>query len=212
MQPALNLPSSVSPMSPNNLRLVSASISLLTIAGVANANAGVPMLFLTVPAMIVALVPIIIVEAFIVGRLLGESAISRAKSVAISNLVSTIVGLPLTWAALVGLQLISGGGSSYGLETPMQKLLAVTWQAPWLIPYENDLPWMVPAASLALLIPYFFTSYFVEAPIVTHFEHAYSRVQIRTAVFRANLISYLILAALTLVWMFRSIQLGPTNG
>lgn len=200
-------------MNPNNLtRLVSAGISLLTFAGVANANAGVPMLFLTVPAMIVALVPIIIVEAFIVGRLLGASAISRAKSVAISNVVSTIVGLPLTWAALVGLQLISGGGSSYGLETPMQKLLAVTWQAPWLIPYESGLHWMLPAASLTLLIPYFFTSYFVEAPIVTHFERAYSRVQVRTAVFRANLISYLVLAAFTLIWMFWSIQHGPANG
>jgi hypothetical protein len=170
------------------------------------------MLFLTLPAMLIALVPIIVVEAIVIGRLLGSSAVSRAKSVAISNVASTVVGLPLTWAVLVALQLVSGGGSSYGITTPTQKFLAVTWQAPWLIPYESDLYWMLPAASLVLLIPFFFTSYFVEAPIVSRLEPAYSRTHVRSAVLRANLFSYLLLAAITLVWLFWSIQHGPSNG
>jgi len=170
------------------------------------------MLFLTLPAMLIALVPIIVVEAVVIGRLLGSNAVSRAKSVAISNVASTLVGLPLTWAALVALQLVSGGGSSYGITTPTQKFLAVTWQAPWLIPYESDLYWMLPAASLVLLVPFFFTSYFVEAPIVTRLERAYSRAHVRSAVLRANLCSYLLLAAITLVWLLWSIQHGPSNG
>ena len=192
--------------------LFSTGISMLAFAGVASANAGVPMLFITLPAMLIALVPIIVVEAFVVGHFLGSSAVSRAKSVAISNVASTIVGLPLTWIALVALQAVSGGGSSYGITTPMQKLLAVTWQAPWLIPYETDLYWMLPAASLVLLIPFFFTSYFVEASIATRLEPTYSRSHVRSAVFRANLCSYLLLAVFTLVWLFWSIQHGPSNG
>ena len=200
-------------MNPSRLaRLISTGISMLVFASVANANAGVPMLFLTLPAMLIALVPIIVVEAVVIGRLLGSNAVSRAKSVAISNVASTLVGLPLTWAALVALQLVSGGGSSYGITTPTQKFLAVTWQAPWLIPYESDLYWMLPAASLVLLVPFFFTSYFVEAPIVTRLERAYSRAHVRSAVLRANLCSYLLLAAITLVWLLWSIQHGPSNG
>lgn len=200
-------------MDPNRLaRLISTGISMFALAGVARADAGVPMLFLTLPAMLIALVPIIAIEAVVVGRLLGSNAVLRVKSVAIANAVSTVVGLPLAWVALVALQLVSGGGSAYGLTTPTQKLLAVTWQAPWLIPYESDLYWMLPAASLVLLIPFFFTSYFVEAPIVTRLEPEYLRAHVRTAVFRANLFSYLLLAAFTLIWLLWSVQHGPSNG
>jgi hypothetical protein len=197
-------------MNPRRLaRVISTGISLLALASAANANTGVPMLFLTLPAMLIALVPIIVLEAIVIGRLLGSSAIARAKSVVVSNVASTVVGLPLTWGVLVALQMVSGGGSSYGIATPIQKFLAVTWQAPWLIPYERDLYWMLPAASLVLLIPFCFTSYFVEAPIVSRLEPGYSRACVRSAVLRANLFSYLILAAITLVWLLSSIQHGP---
>jgi hypothetical protein len=151
-----------------HVRLISIGASTLLFPGVANADAGIPMLFLTLPAMIIALAPIIAVESIVVGRLLGTSAISKAKSVAIANVASTVIGLPLTWVALVAVQLISGGGSAYGLVTPTQKLLAVTWQAPWLIPYEGDLYWMVPAASLFLLAPFFFGSMYLAKHGVAH--------------------------------------------
>ncbi len=182
---------------------------MLCVAGVARADAGVPMLFLTLPAMLIALIPIIVVEAIVLGRRLGSSTVSRLKSVAIANMASTVVGLPLTWAALVALQLVTGGGASYGLATPAQKLLAVTWQAPWLIPYEKDLYWMLPAASIVLLVPFFFTSYFVEAPIVTRLEAAYARAQVRAAVLRANIYSYSLLALFTLGWLLWALQHGP---
>ena len=170
------------------------------------------MLFLTLPAMIIALVPVIAVESIVVGRLLGTTAISKAKSVAIANVASTLIGLPLTWVALVAVQLVSGGGSAYGLVTPTQKLLAVTWQAPWLIPYEGDLYWMVPAASLFLLVPFFFASYFVEALIVVGLNNKLPRVQVRSAVFRANIVSYLLLAIFTLGWLVLAVLHGPRGG
>ena len=191
-----------------HIRLVSIGASMLLFSGVASANAGVPMLFLTLPAMIIAPVPIIAVESIVVGRLLGTSAISKAKSVAIANVASTVIGLPLTWVALVAIQLISGTGSAYGLVTPAQKLFAVTWQAAWLIPYEGDLYWMVPSASLFLLIPFFFASYFVEALIVVRLNDKFPRIQVRSAVFRANIVSYLLLSLFTLGWLILSVLHG----
>jgi len=194
------------------VRLASIGASILLFSGAASADAGVPMLFLTLPAMIIALVPVIAVESIVVGRLLGTTAISKAKSVAIANVASTLIGLPLTWVALVAVQLVSGGGSAYGLVTPTQKLLAVTWQAPWLIPYEGDLYWMVPAASLFLLVPFFFASYFVEALIVVGLNNKLPRVQVRSAVFRANIVSYLLLAIFTLGWLVLAVLHGPRGG
>ncbi len=54
----------------------------------------------------------------------------------------------------------------YGLESPMAVLLAVTLQAPWLVPYEKELYWMVPAAMVVLLVPFFFVSVFFERSVL----------------------------------------------
>lgn len=187
------------------LGIAAIGASMFLISGTANADAGVPMLFLTLPAMAIALIPIIVIESIVVGRILGTSAASKAKSVAIANVASTVIGLPLTWIALVIIQLVSGGGSAYGLTTPTQKFLAVTWQAPWLIPYEGDLYWMIPAASLFLLVPFFFASYFIESPIVVHMNEKLPHTQVRQAVLRANIISYLILALFDVGWLIFSV-------
>jgi len=192
-------------------RLLSTGIFMFGFADIARADAGVPMLFLTLPGMLVALIPIIAVESIVVGRVLGTSVAPRIKSVAIANVVSTVVGIPLTWVALVVLQMVTGGSSAHGLASPTQKLLAVTWQAPWLIPYEGDLYWMVPTASLVLLVPFFITSYLIEAPIVARIESANRITQVRSAVFRANLCSYLFLALFNFGWLAWAVLHGPSR-
>lgn len=190
-------------------RRLALGVSLLLFADVASADMGVPMIFLTLPAMLVALLPIVLVESLVLGRMLGSGFVARVKSVAAANVASTLLGLPITWVVLVALQMTTGGGSAYGINTPARKLLAVTWQAPWLVPYETDLYWMLPAASLVLLIPFFFASYFVEAPIVARMESAYSRSAVRSAVFRANIVSYALLAIFTVCWLLWSLHVAP---
>ena len=190
-------------------RLLAAAASVSFFAVAASADAGVPMLFVTFPAMVVALVPIVLLETVVLARTLKARAIPLAKSAAIANVVSTIIGIPLTWVALVILELVTDGGSAHGLATPLQKFLAVTWQAPWLIPYERELYWMVPAASLVLLVPFFFASYFIEAPIVARIERRFPAPQVRAAVFRANVASYIGLAIFNLVWLAWSIEHAP---
>src|SRR5262249_10095249 len=112
----------------------------------AYANAGMPMLFLSWFGMLLALVPIIGVETGILVPLLSMPTRRGLYVAALANGVSTVVGIPVTWFLLVLVQLLTGGGRLYGLQTPFRKVLAVTWQAPWLLPYPADLYWMIPAA------------------------------------------------------------------
>ena len=112
---------------------------LLTIPDIACANAGVPMLFLAMPVFAISLIPIIGIEAFYLSKKLNLPGKVAGRTATISNLVSTVAGIPLTWFLLVAVQMVTGGGSSYGMNTMLGKVIAVTWQAPWLIPYEAEL-------------------------------------------------------------------------
>jgi hypothetical protein len=71
----------------------------------------------------------------------------------------------------------TGGGSAHGLRTLSAKLLAVTWQSPWLIPYEDDLVWMVPAAALCLLVPFFFASVYIEYQVARRVLPTHARLK-----------------------------------
>lgn len=165
----------------------------LCIPGVASANAGVPMIFLVMPALGLSIIPIIAIEAIYLSKILELTTSGAFKTTIISNLVSTIVGIPLTWLLLVLIQMFAGGGGAFGLDTTLGKVLSVTFQAAWLIPYESDLYWMIPVAGVVLLIPFFFVSwwseYFVSKKILK--EHSAQRVKI--AVRNANIITYALL-------------------
>ncbi len=167
---------------------------LLCIPGVASANAGVPMIFLAMPALGLSIIPIIIIEAMFLSKKLELTTSSAFKTTTISNLVSTIVGIPLTWLLLVLIQMLAGGGGAFGLDTTLGKVLSVTLQAAWLIPYESDLHWMIPVAGLVLLIPFFFASWWLEYIVSKKIlkEHPARRVKI--AVRNANIITYALLA------------------
>jgi hypothetical protein len=187
-------------------RVLCYSAYLLTVAPTAaRANIGLPMIAVTFPAMLVALVPVIWIEAHYGLRRLGL-AYRQALGVSVAaNAVSTLIGIPITWGVLAMLQMTTGGGTAYGLRTFSAKLLAVTWQAPWLIPYQDDLLWMVPAAALCLLVPFFFASVAIEYPVARRMLSTTARDRVRAAVWRANLLSYGLLAALTIAWLVRGL-------
>lgn len=159
----------------------------------AQANAGLPMIVLIMPALALSIVPIVLIEAFYLARRLELSARQVIITVTVSNLVSSLVGIPLAWGLLAGVQLITGGGSAYGLDSVLGRVLAVTWQAPWLIPYESAMGWMIPLAGLFLLVPFFFVSwwseYWVTRKILSNNEAAELYILVRNA----NLISYALL-------------------
>lgn len=170
------------------------------------ANAGVPMIFVTLPMMVVALLPIILIETALAKLYLKIPFRFLMRLIARANFFSTFVGIPITWLLLVVLELVSGGGSASNLNFPESRLLAVTRDAPWLVPYEKQLFWMVPTAHLVLLIPFFFASWWVEYFIlkrdIFNTDWDTDKRTIRRAVRNINFCSYSGLAIYILVRMY----------
>ena len=166
----------------------------LCVPSVASANAGVPMIFLAMPVLGFSIIPIIVIEAIFLSKKLGLASPSAFKTTTISNLVSTIVGIPLTWILLVLIQMLAGGGGAYGLDTTLGKVLSVTLQAAWLIPYESDLHWMIPVAGLVLLVPFFFASWWSEYFVTKKMLKDHSAQRVKIAVRNANILTYVLLA------------------
>lgn len=171
----------------------------IVFASAAHADSGVPMIFVTIEGMAWALIPIVIIETFINRKVLKIPFWRTAWVTAVANLVSTFIGIPLAWLVFMLIQMYSGGGKAYGLDTLAEKFLAVTWQAPWLIPYGDALNWMIPAAQFVLLIPFFFVSYFTESSIIQAMLRQRDVLLVREAAWRANGVTYTILGLMVLV-------------
>jgi len=179
----------------------------LLLPGAAQANIGVPMILLTLPGMVLTLVPVVLLEMAVLARRLELPAGKAFRVSAWANVATTFVGVPVTWILLYLLEMLTGGGHAYGIETPLQKFLAVTWQAPWLIPYEmeGNLKWMVPTAAMWLLVPSFFTSWWLEARVARRLLKDADRGRVRAAMLRANILSYSFLEILAVVWLVWSV-------
>ena len=170
------------------------------------ANTGLPMLFVHMPVLLLALLPVILIEASVyrAGVPLTWGAAVRGSLVA--NLWSTLLGIPVAWFALVIAQLILGGGGMWNLEIPLLRLAAVLVQAPWLPPYEDELYWMIPAASLALLVPFYLVSVWVELRALRPKWPTVTSGKLRLLVAGANAFSYALLAG---YWLLRLLYAEP---
>jgi len=174
-----------------NLRMfIYAAWLVITMPDVCKADIGLPMLFVTMPTLLIALVPIIFLEALVAWPYLKLPIDRLLKASGLANLFSTLIGIPVTWSLLVVLQMVTGGGGAYGLATPLARVLAVTWQAPWLVTYGGELEWMIPAATLFLLIPFFFVSWWVEFLLMKRILNDVEINLLKRTVGRMNFISY----------------------
>jgi len=162
---------------------------------IAAAGAGVPLVAVFLPPLWLALAPIIVVEAFVNSRILSLPFRRTLLPATLGNIASTIVGIPLIWLFFATLEMLFFS-TPEGLATAGAKVYAVTVQSPWLIPYEKDLRWMVPAALLFFSIPCFAVSVLVEAPINGFGLPTVARRAIWKATAKSNLASYLCLGAM----------------
>lgn len=169
------------------------SMILLCIPRPAFANMGMPMILVMIPAFALSIIPIILIEAVYLSRKIHLTWGVAGKATTIANLVSTILGIPATWFLLVVIQIATGGSSSYGTQSFFEKVIAVTWQAPWLIPYEGDLHWMIPTAALVLLIPFYFVSWYSEYWITKKILKEIEPALVKKTVRDANAITYSLL-------------------
>jgi hypothetical protein len=181
---------------------------LVFFATSAQANMGIPMMFITFPYMVLGLIPVVGLEAWVIARKVSWPGKKAVKVALIANVVSTVIGIPLFWLGLVFLQMMTGGGRSYGIDSLLQKFIAVTWQSPWLIPYDAELYWMVPAAALFLCIPFFFASWGFEYFIARKLERTADPLALKKACGWANAASYAIFLCLSAVWLIQALLTG----
>lgn len=169
----------------------------------ASADAGIP-IFLAVypiPAFAV-LVPVILVEALILTTS-GFSRGSAIKASALSNLVSTVIGIPITGGLFMLLEDQSCGVWADGPMTvapwakPPGKVIETLSHAAWLCPHdEQDIRWMAPVALLVLLVLFFVISCVCESLVVKALYKDMTAKTVFKACSKANLVSYALLALL----------------
>lgn len=117
------------------------------------------MIMPTMYFMLPALIPTVLLESLYLAKRLRVRFSRTAGSVTLGNIVSTIVGIPLTWGLLFLIQIVTGGTSSFQAQGFAGKVLSVTLQAPWLLPFDPEDFWIFHAAALFLLVPFFFATW-----------------------------------------------------
>jgi hypothetical protein len=184
------------------------------------ADAGVPMIFLTFPVTVMLLLPVILVEAWFLRKWLALGVWEAGKLSAIANIASTLLGVPAAWAVMLCVEFGVGWSvtkipsvsqASEKWNSPIATVVGTLLSAAWLGPDEKNLYWMVPVAVLALMVPTFFASVWIEAFIVEKMAGGIEEgaTNIRIAVRNANLISYSLLAVATVVWLLYSLLNSP---
>lgn len=181
------------------------------------ADAGIPMIFLAFPAMLMLLIPVILIEAFLCKKWLGLTNWDAIRSNAIANFASTIIGIPIAWAIMLGVEfaafgLISASPAIQNSNSPLASVILFALSSAWIGPPAGEHAWIIPCAVLVLLVPFFFASYGVEYAIINHMlgmpegdpSNLTSR-RIRAAVRNSNLVTYGIMAAATSILLIVSL-------
>jgi hypothetical protein len=177
---------------------------LFTALPLANTILPTAMIDVMLPWMVRAMVPVIILEVFLVRK--GFPNLSSAiRAMTVANLFSTLIAVPLAWMGVLALQ-----SAFYAVAEPLiprEKLIAPSFTASmlWLLVAPAMVPglyWLVPSASLVLLIPYCYASYRSEFWLVKLIQKRGVIVpDLRRLILRANLWSYAVFGAAVLVWL-----------
>lgn len=166
--------------------------------------------------MLILLVPITLIEGLLCKKWLGLTTRQAMEINFLSNVTSTIVGLPLAWAIMVGLEMGAYSSPISNWNSPIAAAVLFILGSAWLGPIAGDNAWMIPAATLVILVPFFFASYFVEYLVikskVDKFETGgpwLSASRVKAAVRNANLVTYGIMFLAKSAWLM--VELGK-NG
>jgi hypothetical protein len=173
------------------------------------ADIGLPMIFITLPLMFAGLIPVVFLETWVARPLLGANYGETFRAVTKANLISTAIGVPLAWLAMLALDLLMWALGGQLLEkvpeTPLLNLIGVILFPSWLVS-ESDSYWTIPVAAIALLIPTFFASWLLEAFFVAK-DINVDRPIVRYAMFKANAVSYCFLLLAGCGWLAMSVAI-----
>jgi hypothetical protein len=161
------------------------------------ADSGLPTVAIYLPAAWLALLPIILVEAWYGVYRLAIPARQALVAQAVANSLSSLVGLPLTWIVFVLAGMLALGRLA-PVAPEVAQTVGVVLRAGWLGPGAESTSWMVPWAVAVLTVPFYVMSVVSEYLVVVRFFADLPRRVIRSWVVRANAISYAFLVVLVL--------------
>lgn len=167
----------------------------------AHADAGIPMLPFAYPVIVVFLLPVIAIEALYIRIRLRTDWKNTISATAKANLITLLLGFPLAWLiffvvemTLYAALMFSGVENHihWALSPRATDFLIVITSAAWMGPIEER--WAVPVAYVALLIPSFFLSGYVESRLLDKRGWLRSEGRSANVVWQANVLSYIFLA------------------
>lgn len=162
------------------------------IPSLGHADMGLPTIVIFMPYMVLAFIPIIIIETIVIVKMLSMAVKRASLAVLLANSLSTFIGIPVAWLLLFLIQIGSNiNVSSNSLPDWIFPFYYVL-QAPFLVGRQNEPT--ITLAMLILLIPFFYLSWKIETWIIYKMNVSLDRKRVSTACFRANQITYLLLA------------------
>ena len=163
------------------------------------ANAGLPMIFITFPYMLLAFIPIFLIEGVVYKKRLNMSYGSSLSVSFLANLLSTLIGFPLAWLLSLVVEILlslSQQGATGTVSKVLLTVLGPAWLAP---PIETADQWYVPIAAFFGLIPAYFVSVWMELFVARRCFDEIDIKEGKKAVRAANLLTYGILGAVCLI-------------
>jgi hypothetical protein len=181
------------------------------------ADMGMPMILVEWPLMIVALVPIIVIETVLIRRWMPLPRGKAFLGVGLANLLSTLVGVPVSWLSVLLLDGLLGAAlRSAALHyhwqlrgMPLEHVLFFFLNVAWGAGLGQYPYWFVPAAAAVLLVPCFYASVWLERWVCAKTWKQIERSQVRRSVFRANLASYALLFIGACSWLVYELYAHP---
>ncbi|WP_417336272.1 hypothetical protein [Halobacteriovorax marinus] len=147
-------------------RKVATLVTLAVLPLSAFANSGLPMIVLGVPFMVILALPVIAIEYYFYNKNFNILSKSILLHTFIANVITTLIGYPLSWGILLGVQAVTGSLGVIPLDSISNIAKAIFFQAAWLIPHKDGMDWLIPACGLVGMIPAFITSYLFEKNIL----------------------------------------------
>ena len=184
------------------------------------ADMGIPMIAFTLPAMLLLLLPVIAVEGLCYKKWLELPMREAMKASALSNCISTVAGIPLAWCAMLALQfgafsVITAIPGTEKWDSPIANAVAFVLSSAWIEPPESaPFPWIA-GATLVLLVPFYFASYFIEYRAIKRMATNpgsglgnLEQARVRRSVRNSNLLTYGGMFAGTTLWLVLSLRRG----
>lgn len=172
---------------------VAAIVSLLPPA--AHADAGIPMLPVQYPELLLYVLPVILIETVYLSRHLHTQWRRTAIALTVANMLTVALGFPLAW----GIYKLTNW--MFGFPPITTSIFSNMWRVPVWIAIKmfpawaglRQEAWPVLAVWVVLLLPSFLLSGLVKAWLVQWYDLLNFKGNTRPAVWTANRYSYLFL-------------------